>query len=89
MQGRGVVRIRWKYLEGESIVVCRYHSTVWEFIREYPAVAEEFDYVYKRRKLKVNLGKRKVMVCGRTVRGKCLNLSLNGEIKEKRILLCI
>ena len=34
----------------------------------------------KRRKLKVNLGKSKVMVCGRTERGGNLDLSLNGEM---------
>ena len=30
---------------------------------------DEFDIVRKRRKLKVNVGKSKVMVCGRTERG--------------------
>ena len=36
----------------------------------------------KRIKLKVNVGKSKVMVCGRTERGECLDLSLNGEMLE-------
>ena len=31
---------------------------------------DEFDIVCKRRKLKVNVGKSKVMICGRTDRGR-------------------
>ena len=44
---------------------------------------DEFDIVCKRRKLKVNVGKSKVMVCGRTERGGNLDSSLNGEMLEE------
>ena len=37
----------------------------------------------RRRKLKVNVGKSKVMVCGKSQRGEQLNLSLKGEILEE------
>ena len=43
----------------------------------------EFDNVCKRRKLKVDVGKSKFMVCGRTERGERLEWSLNGEIQEE------
>ena len=37
----------------------------------------------KKRKLKVNAGKSKVMVCAKTERRGRLNLSLNGEMLEE------
>ena len=44
---------------------------------------KEFDTVCKKRKLKVNAGKSKVMVCAKTERRDRLNLSLNGEMLEE------
>ena len=49
----------------------------------------KFDYVCKRRKLNVNVGKSKVMVCGMTERKEHLDLSLNGEIMEEVDFLSI
>ena len=46
-------------------------------------LVSEFDNVCKRRKLKVNIVKSKVMICGRTERGKNLDLCLNGEMLEE------
>ena len=43
---------------------------------------DEFDIVCKRRKLKVNVGKIKVMISGRSERRGNLDLSLNGEMLE-------
>ena len=43
----------------------------------------EFDKVCKRRKLKVNIGKCKVMVCVRIERGENLDSSLNEEMLEE------
>ena len=43
----------------------------------------ELDKVCERRKLKVNVSKSKVMVCGKSQRGEQLNLSLKGEILEE------
>ena len=39
--------------------------------------------VFERRKLKVNVGKSKVMVCGISQRGEQLNLSLKEEVLEE------
>ena len=39
----------------------------------------EFDRVCERRKLKVNVGKNKVVVCSKSQRGEQLNLSLKEE----------
>ena len=43
----------------------------------------EFNNVCERRKLKVNVGKSKVMVCGKVERRERLNLRLNEEILEE------
>ena len=37
----------------------------------------------ERKKLKVNVGKSRVMVCAKIERRKCLNLKLNGKILEE------
>lgn len=42
-------------------------------------LVELFSRVYRRRKLKVNVGQSKVMRCSRVVGGRQLNLVLNGE----------
>ena len=44
---------------------------------------KESNTVCKKRKLKVNAGKSKVMVCAKTERRGRLNLSLNGEMLEE------
>ena len=38
---------------------------------------------FERRKLKVNVGKSKVMVCGKSQRGEQLNLSSKGTVVEE------
>ena len=43
----------------------------------------EFDNVFKRKKLKVSVGKSKGVVYGGTERREHLDLSLNGEILEE------
>ena len=43
----------------------------------------QFNTVCKKRKLKVNAGKSKVIVCVKTQRRGCLNLCLNGETLEE------
>ena len=42
-----------------------------------------FEEVFKRRKLKVNVGKSKLMVSAKTDGGEQLNVNLNGEIQEE------
>ena len=46
-------------------------------------LVEEFDRVCRRRKLKVNVGKSKVMRCSKEVGGRQLNIVLNGERLEE------
>ena len=42
----------------------------------------EFDNVFQRRKLEVNIDKSKMLVSGKSLRGERLKLSLKGESKE-------
>ena len=53
------------------------------FIANSEENMKEFNSVCKKRKLKVNAGKSKVMVCVKTERRDQLNLSLNGEMLEE------
>jgi len=46
-------------------------------------LVDEFGVVCERRKLKVNVGKSKVMVCSREGRRAELNVRLNGEVLEE------
>ncbi len=46
-------------------------------------LAEEFGSVCKRRKLRVNESKSKVMQCTRLVDSRRMNVALNGEVLEK------
>ncbi len=46
-------------------------------------LVEEFGRVCKRRKLKVNGSKSKVMKCTRLVDGRGMNVALNGEVLEQ------
>ena len=44
---------------------------------------KEFNTVFKKRKVKVNAGKSKMMVCAKTERRDRLNLSLNVDMLEE------
>ncbi len=46
-------------------------------------MVEEFGSVCKRRKLKVNESKSKVMKCARLADGRRMNVTLNGEVLEE------
>ena len=85
VQGRGVKLI------GHGGYVWRVNQLLYaddtvligESKEELQRLLNEFDNVCERRKLKVNVGKSKVMVCGKNEREESLSLSLKGEVLEE------
>ena len=56
---------------------------LWETERKLFQLVTEFGRVCERRKLRVNVGKSKVMRCTRNEDGARLNVMLNGEALEE------